>query len=47
MDLGWAKKPFRTKFRHISYNDETWHKYTLPKEDSNKYESRDTHLELC
>ena len=22
---------------HISYNDETWHNYTLPKEDPKKY----------
>ena len=29
---------------HISYNDETWHCYTLPKEDLKIYKSRDTHL---
>ena len=25
---------------HISYNDETWHCYTLPKEDLKIYKSR-------
>ena len=29
---------------HISYNDETWHSYTLPREDQKKYESRDTSI---
>ena len=24
---------FRAALSHISYNDETWHSYTLPKED--------------
>ena len=28
-----------------SYNDETWHSYTLPKEDPKNYKSRDTPLE--
>ena len=32
---------------HISYNDETWHSYTLPKEGPKIYESRDTFLEFC
>ena len=32
---GWegAKGPPSLKQSHISYNDETWHSYTLPKED--------------
>ena len=32
---------------HISYNDETWDNYSLPKEDTKIYESRDTHLQFC
>ena len=35
------------KICHTSYNDETWHSYTLPKEDPKIYESRDTPLEFC
>ena len=27
---------------HISYNDETWHSYILPKEDPKIYQSRNT-----
>ena len=32
---GWrgAKSPLSLKSVHISYNDETWYSYTLPKED--------------
>ena len=26
---------------HISHNDETWHSYTLPKEDTKIYKSSD------
>ena len=29
---------------HKSNNDETWHGYTLPKEDQKKYKQRDTLL---
>ena len=29
------------------YNNETWHSYTVPTEDPNIYESRDTPLEFC
>ena len=33
---------------HISYNGETCHSYTLPKESlKNIYESYDTHLDFC
>ena len=32
---------------HISYNDETWHNYTLPKEDPKIYESRGTPRDFC
>ena len=32
---------------HISYNDETRHSYTLPKEDPKIYQSRDTGPEFC
>ena len=28
----------------MAYNDETWHSYTLPKEDAKIYKSRDTPL---
>ena len=33
---GWGAKrppPFPKILSHISYNDETWHSYTLPKKD--------------
>ena len=30
---GGRKAPLPKIFSHISYNDETWHGYTLPKED--------------
>ena len=32
---------------HISYNDETWHSYTLPKKIQTIYNTRDTPLEFC
>ena len=32
---------------YISCNDETWHSYTLPKEDLKSYKSRETRLEIC
>ena len=32
---------------HISYNDETWHNYTLPKEDPKIYEPRGTPRDFC
>ena len=28
-----VKAPSLLNLSHISYNDETWHSYTLPKED--------------
>ena len=32
---GWGrpKRPLLLKISYTSYNDETWHRYTLPKED--------------
>ena len=33
---GGRKAPLPKIFSHISYNDETWHGYTLPKEDLKK-----------
>ena len=30
---GWGGGPPLSKICHTSYNDETWHSYTLPKED--------------
>ena len=40
--------PFRG-CSHISYNDDTWHSYTLPlpKEDQKKYKWLDTPHEFC
>ena len=32
---------------HMSYNDESWHSYTLPKDDPKTYKSRDTPLNFC
>ena len=35
--MGYPKKaPPPQNLSHISYNDETWHRYTLPKEDFKK-----------
>ena len=34
-----AKTPPSLKSSHITYNDETWHSYTLPKENPKIYES--------
>ena len=32
--IGWGQKGLPPQnLRHISYNDQTWHSYTLPKED--------------
>ena len=31
----------------MSYNDETWHSHTLPREDPKNIESSDTPLEFC
>ena len=30
---GWGGAFLEENLRHISYNDETWQSYTLPKED--------------
>ena len=38
---------FPFNLSHISYNGETRHSYTLPKEDPKIYESGDTPLEFC
>ena len=47
--IGVSKKaPPHPKIYHIfSYNNETWHNYTLPKEFQKMYESRDRLLEFC
>ena len=47
--LGGPKKvPLSTIYlTNLSYYDETWYNYTLPKEDLKIYESRDTPLEFC
>ena len=42
-----GKKPPPQNLSHISYSDETWHTYTLPKEDEKISKSRDTLLEFC
>ena len=45
---GWGlKKVLSLKSFSHTYNDKTWHSYTLPKEDPQKYKSRDTPLEFC
>ena len=46
---GWggAKSPPPYNLSHIPCKDETWHSYTLPKEDSKIYESCDSPLEFC
>ena len=44
--MGGSKSP-HTSLSHISCNDETWHSYTLPKEDPKIYESRDTPPDFC
>ena len=32
--IGWGQKGLPPQnLQHISYNDQTWHSYTLPKED--------------
>ena len=41
------KGPSSLNLSHISYNDETWHIYTLPIEDLKTYKSRDRPLEFC
>ena len=33
--------------KHTSYNDETWHSYTLPKKDKKMHKSLNTLFELC
>ena len=44
---GWAFSgllaPHRKYLSHISYIDETWHTYTLPKENPKKYINQVTH----
>ena len=42
-----AKRPPFPKICHTSYNDETWHSCTLPKEDPKTYQLRDTPFEFC
>ena len=47
---GWGEGDFLAplpKIRHTSYNDVTWHSYTLPKEDPKMYKSRDIFLDPC
>ena len=46
---GWNGKPLPPSLNlsHISYNDETWHSYALPKEDPKIYEPRGTLPEFC
>ena len=47
---GEGKNSLALNLSHISYNDETWYSYTLPKKDLKNikiYKSRDTPLEFC
>ena len=41
------KDPPPENLSHIFCNDETWQSYTLPKEDPEIHESRDTAPEIC
>ena len=48
MDRGSKKAPPHPKICHIfSYNNETWHNYTLLKEFQKMYKSHDRLLEFC
>ena len=42
-EWGGQKGPPPQNLSHISHNDETWHSYTLPKEDPKKYMNHVTH----
>ena len=42
-DAGVKKAPHPYNLSRISYNDETWHNYLLPKEDSKKHINHVTH----
>ena len=41
--VGGAKRPPSLKSVTHTHNDETWHSYTLPKEDQKKYMNHVTH----
>ena len=44
MDGAVQKAPFPSlNLSHISYNDETWYNFTLPKEDPKKYMNHVAH----
>ena len=43
---GGEKNPSLKFVIHVP-NDENWHSYALPKEDFQKFKSRETLLELC
>ena len=45
--LGGPKMPPPQNMSYISYNDDTWYSYTLPKENHKIYKSRDTPLAFC
>ena len=34
--MGGQKVPLPKNFSHISFNDKTWHSYTLPKKDKKR-----------
>ena len=44
---GGGEGPPPKNLSHISHNDETWHSYSLPKEDPKNNESRDTPPKFC
>ena len=47
---GWGPKkppPPSDNLFHISHNDEIWHRFTLSKEDTKTYKSRDTLRDSC
>ena len=41
------KRLLLPKMSYISYDDDTWQSYTLPKEDPKSKKSCDTPLEFC
>ena len=47
-DKGGLKVPLLTQnLLHIFYTDETWHSYTLAREDEKMYKLRDKRFKFC
>ena len=45
--IGGQKDPPLQNLSHVSYNDETWHRYILTKGNRKMYKSRDTLFDFC